>query len=293
MLNKESVLEFDIKVSEEINKHNIKQFFSTFLKTNNIKPSPLIKVIYFYAQNIQNYHIFVFLNPKKKFFLPALFLSYLEDFTKQRNKSNLRLYICEDFFAIFENKNLIFVKNKKEQSSKADILSYVQKYLKLNLDKTFEINNKLLLKAKEDFLLQVKKKYKFEVLGLKVLSFENFKRIKVLSLFVVLLFSFNIGFFSYKFLFIHKEKINKTKISLNIPSKNQVKIFQNLKEFFLSQGIELRQVKLGKRIDLILRSKDKDKILKALNSFKKYKLILKEINYLQDKKNYEAFVFSK
>jgi len=295
MLNNKFALEFDIKTSEEINKQNIKQFFSTFLKTKNIEVKALNKIIYFYVPNIKIYHIFVFLNTTKNFFLPASFLKYLKDFTKQKNETNLRLYICEDFFAIYKNNSLIFAKTKNKESTKTDISSYVQKYLKFNLDEIVEINNTLFSKVKEDFLLQAKQnpKIEFEVLGLKVINFENLNRIKILSLFLGFLLCINLIFFSYKYFFTHKAKINKTKITFTIPNKNQAIVFQNLREFFQSQGIEIRQAKLDKKINLILRSKDKNKILKALVAFKEQKLVLKEINYLQDEKTYEAFVFSK
>lgn len=247
---------------EEIKDSYLKEFFLTNISQKNLKLTAKSNIIYFYISTIHKYYIIlVDENINNSFFE--------EELLKNISSNELTLYILENSFCLYENGDLIYLKDKNPSSTDEDIINYVNKFLKLTPNKIHNIDNKKLNNLKKDF----KKPKHRDISYINIYSSK--KAIIFLSYILLLVIVLSVVLFSKK---------NDDKI-LSISKQNIANKIENIFNDF--SNFEIKQIDMENNVLIYVSFEDKDRFLEFLKN-KNYKL--KQIQYDEIKSNYEAII---
>jgi len=258
----------DIKVitkttTEEIHKRYINDFLITLLEENDILISSNTFVRYNFLKNINLYEVYVVQHDTPDFTIAPDILSAFYD----KNKINTTdLFVLEDFFAVFQDKQLLCFR-KRNNDDIEDIKIYVTQAYKTNINTTYSITNISFEQLKETF--QNKNKTK---------QLNNFKKLYSTNYFAIFgLYSF-VGITIFMvFLYVSFIKsLDDTKyqelLKQNQPTyTNQVqrkKIIPKIIDIFKYiklENLSIEQINYtNNKAKLIVLHKDKEKLLNFL-----------------------------
>jgi len=144
---------FSNKVSEKIDTKYIKDYINTQIQSQKLTLNANSQILCTYIKKIQSYQITVINSSHKNTLLePYVFaVSYLNT-----NKNSLDLYIREDFFAVYENTQLVYFKEINSNSEKSDIINYVKQTFSLRIDNIYEVDDALLDEYKTKYISNIK-----------------------------------------------------------------------------------------------------------------------------------------
>jgi len=223
----ENVKTFLSKVSEEIDNKYIKNYIYTQIQSQNLTLDNNSKIVYSYIQKINSYQISIIYTKNKNIIIePFVFaILYLE-----KDKGDLDLYICDNFFALYDNAKLIYFKEIKSGFEKKDVIKYISQTFDTKIDNIYDVNENKLDEYKNRYNKNIKK-----ISGIKYLTKQNNKR-AVYYLSYLLVVSVILGLYSF-----------------NIFSQNRINIVNNIKD------VKLEQVK-NEYQTLLLQYKDNKKV---------------------------------
>jgi len=137
----ENVQSFLTKVDEEINTKYISNFIYTQIQSHNLTLDNNSKIHYFYIKKIKSYQISVIKDGHKNSLIePYVFaVNYLE-----KKQNSVDLYICDNFFVLYEKGQLVYFKDIKSGFEKKDIITYVNQTFSTNINNIYEINTEQL-----------------------------------------------------------------------------------------------------------------------------------------------------
>lgn len=294
-INVEDAQTFLAEVSEEINSLYIKEFIYTQIQSQDLTLDPTSKIFYLYIPKIQSYQISV-LSTKSKYcaFEPFVFLDfYLKN---ENNKHMLDLFICTNFFALYDNKKLIYFQNIKKGFQKNDIVKYINQTFKKQIDNIYDINDTLFQEYKKNYLIHFK-----DLPQVNYITTQNSKNaVYYLSYLAVIC----ILFIAYYFNTIEKNKSKTLNVNKNIKLEQVKKEYENLlakyadnkrvtsslvKLFNLlnKNGIKLKSIKIAQnKSQIIMIAKNKDILLNFLDYYDENSTI-NHMKYMEKEQSYE------
>lgn len=113
-------------VSEKIEETHLKDFILTTLKKYNIEVNNQVNIFYSYLEHTNEYQISYFEKSKDSILVP---LEYFE----VKQSSNI-LFYCEEYFALFVNKQLYYYQCISQEMSLDEIIQYIQKRYLIVID---------------------------------------------------------------------------------------------------------------------------------------------------------------
>lgn len=272
---------FEIEVSEKIKDKNLKNFFNSSLKINNITLNNTDKIYLKYIKELNLYQIFILKNEYKYFDFQVFELFYENKIIEDE----IDLYICNDFFCLYKNGQFYYFQNISLKISVEEFIEYLNKKFNIKIENYKQID--------ESYLNELKKVY----LEKKLIS--TFKSINLKKDYSFTIYIFYI-FITISFFLIILLQDRKVE---NFSSTNQLKsekinnkyLFSSLEEKlnYLLEDIKLNNLKLLKleykedNIKIILSSLSKENIYIFLEKNKK-DIISSSINFIEEKKIYEV-----
>lgn len=272
---------FEIEVSEKIKDKNLKNFFNSSLKINNITLNNTDKIYLKYIKELNLYQIFILKNEYKYFDFQVFELFYENKIIEDE----IDLYICNDFFCLYKNGQFYYFQNISLKISVEEFIEYLNKKFNIKIENYKQID--------ESYLNELKKVY----LEKKLIS--TFKSINLKKDYSFTIYIFYI-FITISFFLIILLQDRKVE---NLSSTNQLKsekinnkyLFSSLEEKlnYLLEDIKLNNLKLLKleykedNIKIILSSLSKENIYIFLEKNKK-DIISSSINFIEEKKIYEV-----
>lgn len=286
---------FLAKVSEEINTLYIKEFISTQIQSQNLTLNSSSKIFYLYLPMLQSYQISI-LNSKSNHigFEPCVFQDfYLKN---EDNKNLFDLFICSDFFSLYENKKLIYFQKIKNDFQKNDIVRYINQTFKKEIDNIYDINDKLLEEYKKSYLTNFK--HSSQPMYSTIQNSKN--AVYYLSYLALVFFLF----FAY---YMSTISINENKIinnDKNIKLESIKKEYEDLLEKYVDNkrvtmslvklfnllnknGIKLKSIKISEdKSQIIMVAKNKEMLLNFLDYYDENSTI-NHLKYMEEERNYE------
>jgi len=294
-INVEDGQTFLAEVSEEINALHIKDFIYTQIQSQGLTLDPTSKIFYLYIPTIQSYQISV-ISSKSKYlaYQPFVFLDfYLKN---ENNKHMLDLFICTDFFALYENKKLIYFQNIKKGFLKNDIVKYINQTFKKQIDNIYDINDTLLQEYKKNYLIHFK-----DLPQVNYITAQNSKNavyyLTYLSVVCIL-------FIAYYFNTIEKDKSKTVNENKNIKLEQIKKEYKSLLEKYVDNKrvtsslvklfnllnkneIKLKSIKITEnKSQIIMIAKNKDTLLNFLDYYDENSTI-NHMKYMEKEQSYE------
>lgn len=168
-LKLKNVKTFLTKVSEEIDKQYINEYLFTQIQSQNLTLDNNSQVHYSYIKSIKSYQISIINSKNKNIVLePFVFVTNYID----KNDKSTDLFICADFFALYDNGQLIyfnhinsdlqdksFASNETKLSGfeKNDIIEYINQTFSIIINNTYDIDEKELLEYEKMYSLNIEK----------------------------------------------------------------------------------------------------------------------------------------
>lgn len=272
---------FEIEVSEKIKDKNLKNFFNSSLKINNITLNNTDKIYLKYIKELNLYQIFILKNEYKYFDFQVFELFYENKIIEDE----IDLYICNDFFCLYKNGQFYYFQNISLKISVEEFIEYLNKKFNIKIENYKQID--------ESYLNELKKVY----LEKKLISTFKSINLKKDYSFTIYIFYIFITISFFLIILLQDKKVE------NLSSTNQLKsekinnkyLFSSLEEKlnYLLEDIKLNNLKLLKleykedNIKIILSSLSKENIYIFLEKNKK-DIISSSINFIEEKKIYEV-----
>lgn len=274
---------FEIEVSEKIKDKNLKNFFNSSLKINDIALNKTDKIYLNFITELSLYQVFLLKN-KYKYFDFQVFELFYEN---QIIKNQIDLYICDDFFCLYKNGFFYYFQNISLKISIEEFIEYLNKKLKIKIENYKQIDNKYLDELKE---LYQRKKITTTLKNI------NLKKDYSFSFYLGYVFFIILSFF---IIFLQKNKIENSEILNKIEKEtiNNKYLFFSLEEKldYLLRDIKLNNLKLIKLeyrkndAKVILNSFTKENIYQFFENNRK-NIISSSINFQEEKNLYEVII---
>lgn len=245
---------FLAKVSEEINNKYLNDYLKTQIQSQNLTLNNNSKIFSLYNEETKSYLITLVDSLKNDIVLePYVFYSHYIN-SNQNNSTDLFLF--NSFFALYDNKELIYYKKITNNFEKDDIVNYVNQILKKDINNLYEISFDEYKKYKDKYVTNYKDMPKVEYIKIE----DNRSALYYLSYLIIVIFIF---------IFYYIDINNKK--DLENQKHNKIEKIENVKKEY--QSLLLKYVN-NERItnDLII-------LFKIL---KQNEIILKHINISED-----------
>ena len=231
-LKLKNVKTFLTKVSEEIDKQYIKEYLFTQIQSQNLTLDNNSQIHYSYIESIKSYQISIINSKNKNVVLePFVFVTKYLD----KNDKSTDLFICNDFFALYDNGQLVYfnhINNDFQENAlgtnetklsgfeKNDIIEYINQTFTLNINNTYDIDEKQLLEYEKEYSLNIEKLPKIKYISKK----SNKNSIFYLIYLFIILTSLAIYFIN----FINQTDINMTNNMKDIKLETAKNEYNNL-----------------------------------------------------------------
>lgn len=269
-----------VDVSEEISPNNLREFIFFQLSQKSIQTTTSSRVFFSYLKECKKYFIAHFNVFTSNVYLePFILKAYYLNQAGQTNQTDL--FICDKYFALFQNQELIYFKSTLHKVSILQIKTYVQKSLCLNITNCIELNHKDILNLKLQFL-----KHHNTFSKPHFLKNSHFKELKRFALYSACCIFFMISLFLYEAI----QKQNSANIKPNIVPVYPVVQSQTLKLAFVIESINSLKLSLvmlqlhDKRLTLVLKHNKKSQLIEFLT---KYQCEVKTLQYNSKENLYE------
>lgn len=270
---------FLIDVSEAILLKNLHDFIFFQLNQKGILTKANSIVFYSYLKECKKYFIAHFEAFNDTYYIePQILKAYY--LLEKSHKSQTDLFILDNYFAIYKNEELIFLKPTKQKVSNNEIRNFIEKSLQLQIDECIEI---------EPTQIEVlKKKFENNFSSLKHLNSLKNNHYKELKYFIGVCFlSFLLisTAYLYKTFYQNKSTIEQEK-KIYYPKKELVSLkllplLENINYFTLT----LISMQLNNEsINLTLKHKNKNKLIEFLTHNQGQ---IKTLNYNSQENIYE------
>ena len=273
-------------VSEPINQQYLEAFLQTAIEGQGISFKSDSLVHHTFLPNSNHYEILII--EEKQPILPSIFSVLYAINNYDKNKTDL--FICDDFFTLYQNGKFQFFKSTEPSLNINDIKNYIKQYYKIEVDNTFTINKKQIENIKRQYVQNINK-----VEQLKFDKLSNSKSGIYFICYLVLLlgiFYFNSSNNKPNTIVNNKQlqnaKLEYTKLLQQ--NEDNKKSIPQLVDFFYQVNnyhIKLLNLKVDKnKIFATLQHKDKIRLLDFLDLYKKRPL-LKHISFNESLKKYD------
>ncbi|MFA7083737.1 MAG: hypothetical protein WC141_04285 [Arcobacteraceae bacterium] len=268
-----------IDVSEPIAPKHFHEFAFFQLEEKGIVKNAQSVLFYSYIKECQKYFLAHFYACSETSFIePQILKAY---FLKQiyLNKQTI-VFILNDYFAIYENEELLFFKPTKQKVTTEQIGNFVEKSLQLKIDLCIEIDEKEKLELKEEFIkncLTLKKPI--------FLKNNHYKELKRFAYFSLLATFFVTIIVVYETMYENKKNY-KQKVTYYSPKKELISakivlFLQNINSF----NLEMQTMTISNEsVHFFLRHPKKTQLIEFLTL---YKGEVKTLNYNEQEKMYE------
>lgn len=129
------ILIIELEVKDKINDKFLKEFISTNLNLNNVTLEKNQKIYINYLEITKEYQIFILDKKFKHFEYEAI----LKEF-KEFDFLDYSLFIYDDFFVIFKNKELFYFNKLNKNVNKSDLLSFLKKKFNIEFSSIKELS---------------------------------------------------------------------------------------------------------------------------------------------------------
>ncbi len=286
---------FISKVSEEINTKHIKNYVFTQIQSHNLTLNENSKIFYNFINKTNSYQITIINSSSNNILLePYIF----ESFYLKKDKSSIDLFVCDEFISLYENTKLLYYKEIKNDSSKKDIIKYIQQTLNIEIDNIYDISAIELEKYKKRYLENIKlfKKIQF-------LSKQNNKNAIFYLTYLLVVIAFLI-YYSFDVLIqdkivitkniknIRLEQIKKEYTDLLDKYENNEKLTSNLLTLFSllnKNDIKLINLKIMEdKSQIKMKAEKKDVLLNFLDFYDEDSTI-NNMRYIKEENAYEMY----
>lgn len=288
-----NVQTFLTKVSEKINTKYIKDFIYTKIQSQNLTLDDNSKIHYFYIEEISSYQITIINSKSKNIVLePYLFLTkYLN-----KNDDSTNLYICNNFFALYNNGKLIYFDNIKDGTEKKDIIKYLNQTFSLSINNIYDINEEELKEYEKEYILNSKEFPQFSYMTKK----SNKIAIYYLFYLFIVLMILAIYFVNY----FNQNRVNIKNDMKDVKLEQVKNEYQNLLEKYEDNkkmtsylinllntlnknNIKLRSLKISQeKIQIRIKAKKKEVLLNFLDFYDEDSII-NNMRYIKEDNCYE------
>jgi hypothetical protein len=285
----EQLISIEINVSEKIDDKNLKDFVLTSLELNNKNYSNNDLIYATYIEELNQYQIFI-VNYKYKIATFQIFELFYEEKTE-----GLDLYLADDFFCLYKNGFFYYYQTIEFVLETEEFLEFINK--KFNT----EINN--YKRIEKDYLEELKNEYvsKNKKTTIKNINIKSNNSFKVYLIYLFLLTSSCVYFYTYHLHILKNENMNKTDTQgLDFKRFKKEYIFTGLENDFnkILQNIKINNLELSyfeykqNSIKIVLSSEIKENLYLFLKEYKK-SLISSSINFDENRKLYEVIAYVK
>ena len=125
-----------IDVSEEIENKNLKKFFFTSLKLNNLNINKNDFVSLNFISELNKYQVLICSNYLKY----AIFQIFEQFYLQKENINCFDLYLTNDFFCLYKNGKFYYYQNLESKIPINDLIEYINKSFFIKID-NFEVVN--------------------------------------------------------------------------------------------------------------------------------------------------------
>ncbi len=251
-------------VTEEINSKYLKKFLESIFVQHNISIDNESQVYLYYAKDLKRYEIYLFRSKSKNNILELqLFSEYPYD---PYDEKDYRLFITEEFFALYKNNKFLFGYENKSYTT-VEIEKFILFTHNIRVDESIIINTDTLTQYKTNF---------DKINTLPIIRFQNKKQFYlygVYGLFGVILLL--IGYFySSKLPQTDQQKIESISLLQNSPKKDIIQFLAKILDDGARYNIEFIKIEFKKSFHLQIKAIDTD-LDKFLTSYKKSSKIIK------------------
>jgi len=184
----QDIITIQKSVTEEISNRHLKDFFFNILEEYDIQ-SDTYELFYVFSNQRKQYNIFLVKNEINKTNILIPYIFTYNYFSKKLLSSGVDLFITKDFFVLYINGNMECFKDNEETSTEEDIKIFLEKYIDMNIDNTYNISEEELELIKSKYTNNYKKIKQIN----KINSKNNIKLISFISIIILLaIFSINI-----------------------------------------------------------------------------------------------------
>lgn len=274
----------EIESNEKIDDKYLKSFIHSQLKLNSINFDKNCNIYINYVKNISLYQLF-FLRQDKDFFEFEIFAM----FYKNIDFVGYELFICEDFFAIFEDKKLFYYQTISQNINENDFVEFLNKKFKININKIRKLDKKELNFLKDEFLKSSSKNIK--KFDLKVVNFRsNF------SFFIYFAYLLIVIFLAIYF-YLQNTTIDLGELNeKDILEYKKSLVFSSLEEqlYEILQNVKANNLYLisfdfvENRAKIVVSSKQKENINIFLEKFSN--VSSSSIKFVEEKELFEGFI---
>lgn len=275
----------NIEVLDKIDKKDLKVFIKNSLILNDKLYEENDKIFAFYIEEILSYQIIIV--PSKYEYLLAEIFSL--NYKNSHKKDSFDLYLYDDFFCIYKNASLYYVQKIDYDININELISYINSQLKLTINTYKKIKSDELELLKKDFLASLTKT---KLININKKSNNAFK-IYILYLFVLIGISY--------FYFNMDNNIPSTSTNMTVNNSSKIKelkkkyLYKYFDEELSLLLINVKKYKLvlkqidyrNKKFEMVLSSKEKEDLYSFLKEYKK-KLLSNSISYIEISKIYEC-----
>ncbi|OCL94285.1 hypothetical protein [Arcobacter porcinus] len=278
------ILIIELEVKDKINDKFLKEFISTNLNLNNITLEKNQKIYINYLEITKEYQIFILDKKFKHFEYEAI----LKEF-KEFDFLDYSLFIYDDFFVIFKNKEFFYFNKLNKNVNKSDLLSFLKKKFNIEFSSIKELSKDELEILKNSYESKYKNHKKDKN------SLKNINLSKDYSFILYIVYVFLVVVFITIYFKNEIDMKNSTKnLDAKIISKelefrsftNELnKIIENI------ENNDLNIVILDFKYDqmkMILESKSKENFNKFLNNFNKIEQ--SSIDFISDRETFRLTI---
>lgn len=286
---------FLTKVSEEIDTKHIHNFVRTQIQSQNLTLDNNSVIFYLYLPSVNSYLISLVNSKTKNIALePFVFLDFY--IQNEENKNSIDLFICKDFFALYDNKKLIYFNKIERGFLKNDIVKYINQTLKKQIDNIYDIKDEKLELYKKSYVSNIKKIVPINF----ILAKSSKSSLYFLTYLAIVIFMFSAYYVKNYVKVDTNISLIENNIKLNDIKKeyeslllkyvdNQTVMASLVDLFYLlnENGIKLKNIKVSQgESQIIMFAENKNKLLDFLDYYDEDSTI-NHLKYIKEDNSYE------
>lgn len=271
-----------IDVSEKINDKNLKDFVKSSLLLNEQVYKENDNIFALYIEENSSYEIIVMDSDFTHLIAEIFIINYIN-----KETNSIDLYLCDDLFCIYKNSNLYYVQKIDYEFEFDELLTYIDKNLKLKIDNYERVDSLKVDELKTKFMQENLKS------NLKNINLSVNYNFKIYLLYLFVIFAFSLYYLSS--LNVNPQKSYTSNNSFKINELKKKYLYKYFGDEFSDLLSKTKKYKLkleivdytNKYFKIVLLSSKKENLYSFLLEYKK-RILENSINYIEASKNYEC-----
>jgi len=283
------------EVSEEIDKAYIKDYLHTQIQSQSLTLKSNSKITYRFIPEIKSYQITLFSSNKLNLTLEPYVFYGLHQESKIKTTA---VYFYESFFVLYIDSELIYYQEKKDDSTKEDILNFINQTFQLKLSRCIDVSSDEFDEYKKLFVKNEKKIPKLKFIKKKNNKHALFYIFYLCVVFLALVIYF-VQLYENEEILVNSNmnsiQIQEVRVEYeNLLEKyeDNKKITEKLLTLFNlldKNGIKLIDLKISQnKSDIKIKAKNKELLLDFLDFYDEDSTI-NNMRYIKEENYYEMY----